>query len=528
MRFCPDFYGNQDQSPVRKFFTFSEWTKRGICDTIITKEREIGECYMQNDKLKPEKVFHFFSEISRIPRGSGNMEAIVKYCLHFAKKRGLQSYCDNYGNVMIFKDGTKGYEQSESVILQGHLDMVCEKRPDCPKDMEREGVDIVIDGEYLRADGTTLGGDNGIAVAYILALLDDVGTIAHPPIEALLTADEEVGLRGAHALDASKLTGKRLINMDSEEEGILTVSCAGAVRAACTVPMAYEKTTDSVCAKKITISGLLGGHSGIDIGRNRKNAALVLAEFLYDLSRHIRVGVAGFSSGGRLNVIPQTAEMVICIGIEQEKEFDNILTAYNSELKRACAQTEPNARVTAVNVPTPETCLDGPSVNTLISMLLLAPNGVSAISTDIPFLVQTSSNLGSVSLEGNVLNLGFMIRSNTDHGKVLTVRRLRALIESARGMAALSDDYPAWEYRQVSTLRDIMIETYVEMYGSKPQICAIHAGLECGILAKKLEGADMISIGPNMKNVHTPDEQLEIRSVERCWEYLLRVLERLK
>lgn len=483
---------------------------------------------MHDDKLKPEKVFHFFSEIAKIPRGSGNLEEIAGYCLRFAKDRGLKSYRDNYGNVMIFKGGTEGYEQSESVILQGHLDMVCEKRPDCSKDMEHEGIDIVIDGEYLRADGTTLGGDNGIAIAYILALLDDEGTIAHPPIEALFTADEEVGLRGAHALDASKLTGKRLINMDSEEEGILTVSCAGAVRVSCTVPVVYEQTNGSMCAKKVTVSGLLGGHSGIDIGRNRKNAALVLAEFLYDLSEHIRVRIAGFSSGGRLNVIPQTAETVICIDGAREKEFDSILASYNSDLKRACARTEPNVCVSAVDAPIPEACLDCTFGNTLISTLLLAPSGVSAISTDIPFLVQTSSNLGSVSLGSDVLNLGFMIRSNTDHGKAETVRRLRALIGSAGGLAALSDDYPAWEYREVSPLRDTMIETYAEMYGSKPQICAIHAGLECGILAEKLEGADMISIGPNMQNVHTPDERLEIKSVERCWEYLIRVLERLK
>lgn len=456
------------------------------------------------------------------------MEAIAEYCLRFAENRGLKSYCDNYGNVMIFKGGTEGYEQSESVILQGHLDMVCEKHPDCLKDMEREGIDIVIDGEYLRADGTTLGGDNGIAVAYILALLDDEGTIAHPPIEALLTADEEVGLRGAHELEATRLTGKRLINLDSEAEGILTVSCAGAVRVTCTVPVVYEETAAEMCAKKVTVSGLLGGHSGIDIGRNRKNAAVVLAEFLHDLSEHIRVGIAGFSSGGRLNVIPQTAEMIICIDSAQEKEFDNLLVSYNTELKKACARTEPNANVSAVNANIPAACLDSNSCNVLISTLLLAPNGVSAISTDIPFLVQTSSNLGSVLLENGELDLGFMIRSNTDCGKAETVRRLKALIGSAGGTVTLSDDYPAWEYRQISPLRDTMIKTYAEMYGREPQICAIHAGLECGILAEKLEGADMISIGPNMKNVHTPDEQLEIKSVERCWEYLLRVLERLK
>ena len=456
------------------------------------------------------------------------MQAISEYCLRFAEKRGLKAYRDDYGNVMIFKDGTKGYEHSESIILQGHLDMVCEKRTDCSLDMEREGVEVVIDGEYVRANGTTLGGDNGIAVAYILALLDDPGTIPHPPIEALLTADEEMGLRGAHALDASRLTGRRLINMDSEAEGILTVSCAGAVRIAGSLPVGYVDTTDAMRAKKLTVSGLLGGHSGIDIGKNRKNAAIVLAELLYDLNRHICASAAGFSAGGRLNVIPQTAEMLICFDGAREAEFDSLLAAYNADLRMACAQTEADALVTASDASVPEKCLDRASNNALISVLLLAPNGISAVSTDIPFLVQTSSNLGSVSLDRGALNLGFMIRSNTNHGKAETVRRLRTLIEGAGGTIVPSDDYPAWEYRQDSPLRDAMVEAYAQMYGKEPQICAIHAGLECGILAEKLKGADMVSFGPNMENVHTPDERLEIQSVERCWEYLLRVLERLK
>ena len=483
---------------------------------------------MQIEKLRPERVFHFFSEIAQIPRGSGNMQAISEYCLRFAEERGLKAHRDDYGNVMIFKNGTEGYEQSESVILQGHLDMVCEKREDCSRDMEHEGVDVVIDGEYIRANGTTLGGDNGIAVAYILALLDDPGIIPHPPIEALLTADEEIGLRGAHALDTSELTGRRLINMDSEAEGILTVSCAGAVRIACSLPIEREKTTAAMCARKLTVRGLLGGHSGIDIGKNRKNAAIVLAELLFDLNRHIHVSAAGFSAGGRLNVIPQTAEMLICFDRALEAEFDRLLAVYNAELKRACSQTEPNAHISAEDAPVPEKCLDKASNDALISALLLAPNGVSAISADIPFLVQTSSNLGSVSLGHGALNLGFMIRSNTDHGKGETLRRIRALIEGAGGTIVLSDDYPAWEYRQNSPLRDAMVAAYAEMYGENPQICAIHAGLECGILAEKLEGADMVSIGPNMQNVHTPDERLNIKSVKRCWEYLLRVLERLK
>ena len=483
---------------------------------------------MQLDELKPGKVFHFFSEIAGIPHGSGNMEAIAGYCLEFARERGLAAYRDGYGNVMIFKGGTKGYEHSESVILQCHMDMVCEKRPDCPKDMEHEGIELIIDGEYLRAGGTTLGGDDGIALAYILALLDDGGAIAHPPLEALLTADEEVGLRGARALDASRLTGKRLINMDSEEEGILTVSCAGGVRVSCAVPAAYEKPDGSMRAKTVTVSGLLGGHSGICIGKNRKNAAKILAEFLYELKMHAGVRVARFSAGGRLNVIPAAAEMTVCFDRAQAGEFDRALAAYNAELAAACAQTEPGALLSAADAELPDKCLDKASGNALISALLLGPDGVSAMSAEIPFLVQTSSNLGSVSIDGGQLELGYMIRSNTDHGKTETLRRLKALIESMGGTVTPSDEYPAWEYRQVSPLRDVMVETYEQMYGVKPQICAIHAGLECGMLAEKLKGTDMVSIGPNMRNVHTPDETLEIRSVQRCWEYLLQVLARLK
>ena len=483
---------------------------------------------MQLDELKPGKVFHFFSEIANIPHGSGNMEAIAGYCLNFARERGLAAYRDGYGNVMIFKGGTRGYEHSESVIVQCHMDMVCEKRAGCSKDMEREGIDLVIDGEYLRADGTTLGGDDGIALAYILALLDDDGTIAHPPLEALLTADEEVGLRGARSLDASRLTGKRLINMDSEEEGILTVSCAGGVRISCTVPVSYQRTADAMCAKTVTVSGLLGGHSGICIGKNRKNAAKVLAEFLYDLKGRVDVRVVRFSAGGTLNVIPQTAEVTVCIKRAQSGEFDSVLAACNAELAAACAHTEPDALLSASDAEVPDKCLDEASCNAVITTLLLGPDGVSAISEEIPFLVQTSSNLGSVSIDGGQLELGYLIRSNTDHGKTETLRHFTALMDAFGGTVTPSDDYPAWEYRRVSPLRDTMVDVYEQMYGSKPQICAIHAGLECGMLAEKLGDADMVSIGPNMRNVHTPDEYLEIGSARRCWEYLLRVLERLK
>ena len=443
---------------------------------------------MYIESIKPERVFHFFSEISKIPRGSGNTWAIAEYCVNFAAERKLDCYRDGYGNVMIFKGGTNGYENSESVILQGHLDMVCEKLAECKKDMDKEPIEIESDGEYLYAQGTTLGGDDGIAIAYILALLDDDGGISHPPIEALFTADEEIGLMGANALDASRLHGKRLINIDSEAEGVITVSCAGAVRAECVFSISLEAQSEGVIFKKVTASGFIGGHSGIDIDKGRKNAAIQLAEFLYELSSQTKLHIVNFHSGGRLNAIPRYADALICIYRDREEILSGCLEAFNKQLHSVCLQTEPDAAISSEDALYDGKYADDKSTREIISTVLLAPSGVSAISPDIPFLVQTSSNLGLVSLEGDRLTLGFMVRANTEHGKAKTVRRLRCLVDSRRGSLNLQGDYPAWEYKKDSPLRDVMISTYEEMYGGKPQVCAIHAGLECGILAGKLLG----------------------------------------
>ncbi len=489
------------------------------------------EIFMKITELKPEKVFFYFSEIAKIPRGSGNTEKIAEYCISFAKKRGLESFQDSYGNVILFKEGTAGYEQSEPVIIQGHLDMVCEKLPDCPRDMEHEGIDIVTDGEYIWADGTTLGGDDGIAVAYILALLD-FDDVPHPPIEALLTTDEEIGLRGAGQLDTSKIKGRRLINIDSESEGIFTVSCAGGVRTECRIPVSFTKNDndkkDNICAERIKIGGLIGGHSGIDINKRRRNAVKVLAELLYEISSRINIYIADFFSGGRLNVIPQTAEAVICFKGSESEKLDIILNEFNDTLKKDCATVEPEAYAAAENTEKPRQYADRESTERLIFTLMQIFDGVYAMSPDISELVLASSNIGSVHVEDGFMKIGLMIRSNTASGKQAVLRRLKSLVEYIGGTVNSDGDYPAWEYRQHSPLRDTMVEVYREMYGKAPRICAIHAGLECGILSEKLGDTDMVSIGPDMENVHTPGERLSVKSAERCWQYLLRLLEALK
>ena len=480
---------------------------------------------MQITELEPRKVFYYFSELAKIPHGSGNTRQIEQYCLDFAEKRGLDAYRDEYGNVMIFKDGTEGYEHSAPVILQGHLDMVCEKLPSCTKDMEKEGIDLIVDGDILRADGTTLGGDDAIAAAYILALLDS-DDIPHPPIEGLLTVDEETGLRGAHALDASRLHGRKLINIDSEVEGVLTVSCAGASRVSCNIPV--DLIAAEGIAKELTIGGLLGGHSGIDINKNRKNAVKVLGELLYELSEKIDIRIASIVAGGRLNVITPTAQAVVCVGESEEEEFDRIISEFDARLKKECASSEPDAYVSAQTVSLPQMCADCDGTGRMIFALMQSPSGVRAMNADIPRLVQTSSNPGEAVFDGEVLKLGFMIRSNADADKATLVKTVKSFVEYAGGTVELGDDYPAWEYLPDSPLRDTMAAVYEEMYGKKPVITSIHAGLECGILAEKLPDADMVSIGPSMWNVHTPEERLDIKSCERVWKYLLQVLKMLK
>lgn len=482
---------------------------------------------MQIHSIQPQEVFSYFSQISAIPHGSGNTDRLAEFCLKFAKQNGLDSFRDDYGNVMIFKNGTPGYEQSEPVILQGHMDMVCEKTSDCPIDMDQEGVELMSDGKYLWANGTTLGADNGIAVAYILALLAS-SDIPHPPLEALLTVDEEVGLRGARELNASYLSGKRLINIDSEQEGVLTAGCAGGVRTACRVPVAFEDLTDDAVCYRISISGLLGGHSGTDIDKPRKNAILVLAMLLDELQESIGIGICEFEAGGRLNVIPQSAYAVVSFARRDLADFYRIVSDYQSELKKICFSIEPSAAVSVEPVSGGFRSIRKENTESILFLLLQSPNGVVDMSPDIPDLVQTSLNLGYAELKGDSFECGHMIRANTAYGKKALVRRLRSLFRQIQGTIVFSDDYSAWEYKVYSPLRETMIDAFEEMYGKRPIVTTIHAGLECGILAEKIHGADMVSFGPDMSDVHTPNERLSLASAKRCWEYLLLVLCKLK
>lgn len=475
--------------------------------------------------MEPKEVFRYFAEFAAIPHGSGNTKQVEQYCMDFARAHGLLSYRDGYGNVMVSKAGTPGYEDSPPVILQGHLDMVCEKAEGCLLDMEKEGVRLLTDGSYIWADGTTLGGDDGIAVAYILALLASED-ISHPPLEALFTCDEEVGLRGARMLDASRLKGRHLINIDSEEEGILTVGCAGAVRVYCQIPLSSCAAEGSAAILKI--GGLRGGHSGVDIAKNRHNAIKILGLLLDTLHKRQDICVASVRAGGRLNVIPQAAEAVICFDPAKGTDIRRSVKTFLGQIKKECAAADPAVFADIEETGLPAACLDRAGTEAVIFSLMQVPSGVYAMDPDIPGMVRTSLNLGSARMEKDVLELALMIRSNTDLGKYTLVRQLTWLTGHLKGSIRLEDDYPAWEYSRDSVLRDRMVQAYQDVYGSMPAICSIHAGLECGILSEKLPGVDMVSFGPDLENVHTPMERMSVRSVERCWRYLVHVLELLR
>lgn len=466
-------------------------------------------------KGTPEAVLAIFRELCTIPHGSGNTKAISDYCVAFAKKLGLKVIQEPCNNVIIYKDATPGYEGRPAVMIQGHLDMVCEKTPECPIDMAKEGLDVRVDGDIMYAEGTTLGGDDGIAIASALALLESED-VPHPAIEAVFTVDEETSMVGAGELDASKLKSRIVLNMDSEEEGVLTVGCAGG----CTAQITWtgKKTPAEGTVWRITVDGLCGGHSGVDINKGKANADMLLADVLSKLGALRLSSICGGTKG---NAIPRTAEAVIVTNCPQ---VERIVTEAEKAYAEAYAATEPELQIHAEQVTQTVTAFDETLSEQIVNMLSTQPNGVQAMSKEIPGLVQTS------------LNLGILVSSETDVQAIVTFRssveaEKKALSEKIAGMATangaevmLSGDYPAWEYNPESRLREVMIRCYEELNGKKPKVELIHAGLECGILSAKLPGMDAVSFGPDLMDIHTTRERLSISSVARTWELVLRVL----
>ena len=472
--------------------------------------------------LEPASVFEYFEQICAIPHGSRNTKMISDYLVDFAKAQQLRYIQDRMGNVILFQEGTCGMEDHEPVILQGHMDMVCEKDADCPIDMATQGLDIAHDGTYVFAKGTTLGGDDGIAVAYALALLADK-SIPHPPLEIIITVDEEIGLLGADGIDLSELKGKKLLNLDSEEEGVFTVSCAGGCTA--TITMEVERRAVYGPCIRLSVDGLKGGHSGADIHRNRANANKVMGLFMSRIQQIMPLCLTSLVGGAKDNAIPRSCQAtLVAMGINLER-INDIAEKLQAEIREQ--YDEPDAVIQAFDVD----ALGGNSLSTkstdkVISLLCAAPNGIQAMSPDIADLVQTSLNMGVLKL-GEQLNVTFSVRSSVNSEKLELLEKLKELAAFHDAQYDEMGQYPAWEYRKDSQLRDTMVRIYTEMYGKPPKVMAIHAGLECGLLGQKIEGLDAVSIGPHMQDIHTSRERLHIESTKRVWEYLQEVLKAL-
>ena len=478
------------------------------------------------ENCEPKRVFHYFEEICKIPHGSGNTRQISDYLVQFSKNHDLKYIQDEMNNVVIYKPGTAGYENAPTVIVQGHMDMVCEKRPDVDHDFTKDGLNLSVEGDYVSANGTTLGGDDGIAVAYGLALLES-DTIAHPPLEVFITVDEEIGLLGAVGFDCSVLKGRRFINLDSEAEGSLWISCAGGLSGISHIPVTRLEAKGEKLTVKI--SGLMGGHSGAEIDKNRANANSLLGKFLHGLDAKAGYELISVQGGQKDNAITREsiAELLtVKENVEAVKEYAaSMQTAWREEY----TGTDEGITVTVTEEGEQDAKVLHPtSKEKVVFFLVNVPYGVQKMSGTIKGLVETSTNIGILKTSENEVLGSSSIRSSVETARDALSDKIEYLTEFLSGEYERQGVYPAWEYRKDSPLRDKMVEVYEEMYGQKPNVVAIHAGLECGLFYKKMEGLDCVSLGPDMKDIHTSEEVLSISSTERVWKYLVKVLGALK
>ena len=474
------------------------------------------------ENLEPAGVFSCFESLCAIPHGSGNTKAISDFLAKFARDLGYDCIQDSLNNVIIFAPATPGYEDRPAVIIQGHMDMVCEKDADCPIDMEKEGLDVTHDGTFVYAKGTTLGGDDGIAVAYAMAILQDK-TIPHPALEIVITVDEETGMDGAEGIDLSMLKGKKLLNIDSEDEGILTVSCAGGLKTTLSLPLP-RRAVYGPCIK-LVVENLQGGHSGVEIHKNLANANKVMGELLSRVRKLMPLCLTKLQGGAKDNAIPRSCEAtMVAMGMNLE-QINDVTAALQAEIRANFDEPEAIVRGDSVDAlgGNAISCEDTDKV---IALLQEVPNGVQSWSEDIPGLVQTSLNLGILKLD-ECLKMTFALRSSSNLEKKELAEKLETIAENYGAECIHRGMYPAWEYRKDSPLRDTMVQVYEKMFGAKPQVVAIHAGLECGLLSEKIEDLDAVSFGPQMHDIHTSREKLDIASTNRTWQYLLEILKAL-
>ena len=489
-----------------------------------------GRFNMSIEKLYPEKVFHYFAEISKIPRASKKEKEISDWLVKFAKERKLKVIQDEHYNVIIKKKATEGYEDFSPLILQGHMDMVWEKNKDTEFDFSTQGIELVIDGDFLKANGTTLGADNGIAVAYALAILDS-DDIKHPALEVVITTDEEDGMSGVANLDFDEFDGKTLINLDTEEYGEVYVSSAGGTRTETKFIFETKKIGNGYTPISIEVKGLSGGHSGAEIHKNLGNSIKILSEVLYHLSKRYEMSLIHIDGGGKVNAIPREAVAEIAVKLDgdsidefkklAELAFENILKDFKVSDKSPILAIE---KIEEKNLGISL----GDTLN-IINFLHEVPNGVLEMSKHIEGLVETSINIGFISTEivdGNVkIKIKSLARSMANDPLNKLVEEVTDLTRKHDANIKIAASNPSWEYKEDSKIRELIAKSFKEITGNEPVIKAIHAGLECGVFTQNIKDADVVSIGPNIYGAHTPEERMDIKSVGETWEWLLKILE---
>ena len=477
-------------------------------------------------KLAPQEVFRYFKEISDVPRSSSHNEKISAYLVNFAKEHELEYYQDESGNVIIWKDGTPGYENSDMVMIQGHMDIVAEKTEDSTHDFQNDPLELIVDGDTLTANKTTLGADDGAAIAMGLALLDSTD-IPHPPLEFIATVDEEIGMLGAYALDGSKIRSRKVINIDSEEEGIITVGCAGAVDIFTSFP-ADKKLVNGVKYKYV-VDGLLAGHSGLDIHQERANAGQIVARLFLDAREKAELNIVSINGGRATNVILGKVEGEVIVATSDVKAFEEIIATSTEEIKAEYRTSDSGITVSIEAVgEASEEAVDTVCQDNFFKFLVACPTGAEHYSVELKGLVETSHSIGVVKLEDGRLITKSMSRSSVNSRNRLLARKIGIIAEALGAEVEHGSSYGAWEFNNKSDLLDVCINAYKEQYGEEPVVSAMHAGIECGIWAEKVGKVDAVSIGPDMTGVHSVNEELSIPSTERTWDYLKLILSHCK
>ncbi len=478
------------------------------------------------DKLEPNNVFRFFEEISRVPRGSYDCSGIADYLEAFAKERELDHWRDEANNVIIIRPASTGYESSDTVMLQGHVDMVCEKNSDSSHNFKRDPLNLCVMDDYVYARGTTLGADDGIAVAFMLAILDDA-SIEAPRLECVFTTDEEVGMLGAHALDTKELKAKTLLNLDSEHEGQFLTNCAGGLRADLSVPVRQKEKSGELYS--LVVCGFKGGHSGTEIHKYLGNANIIMGRLLHYIGNSMKFSIVSLSGGLMDNAIPREASADILVQEEDISSFEDIVDQFEKIIRNEYRPLENNIEIYCNDKGlTTRMALTQKTQERIIFLLNTMPDGVQKMSLEMPGLVQTSLNLGIIRLKDNLFMATSSVRSAIQSEKEALSDKLRYLCQTIGGTYSERGDYPSWEYREDSRIQGIVKKLYKEKYGKEPELCGIHAGVECGILSGKMPELDIISYGPDALEIHTPRERLSISSTERVFDFTKEILRALK